>query len=650
MPTGRPDWYDQVVLVGTDVIVPISIQGATVNVPITIKGSEVTLDVNIKSSVTIDVNIASQSVTIDVNIKSSEITLNVQITGSTVTLDVNIKSQEVTLNVNIESVGSDVVFNVNIKSQSVDIGVVIKSSDVTLDVNVINSVLNVNVGTFPFENASENILENPGFETGDLNGWGYYGDGDVTIDSAKKYDGSYSAKIYAPANGYTILYSKTSIPVQPGQKLMATGWIYADENVSSVEIRFALSPPEGTPKKWLKQKLTPTANTWTSFKFVIEVPEGYCRAGLQIRVNAGSADAYCWVDSLFIPRYVILGANTEIPININIASQSVTMDVNIKAQEVDLNVVIKGTANVNIANAEVYLNVQNEEYKESRRVLQNNGTAYSSYYLTELRGKYFPHGARGFIEKIELRCKNTDTEDHTVTFYLCIAPGYPPIWQGSVTIPAGFDDWLAITPKIWWAYDSILVVAIADSNDVLFMYDTGAPYDAWYFGTNWSEYTPVNARYWFKITIYGQTTGDIPVSGTVNTIQIPNTAASSGKISYTIKAGETQIIKVVEGMGRMLFLHFVCNSEYVRVGILADGVEAWTTDFGPVQMYEWYGYGQQGGPITVAKTTVDSTTLYILKWAVPISFRKKLEIKIYFPAPAGATAEGHFIVVYEVIK
>jgi len=137
MPTGRPDWYDQVVLVGSDITVPISIQassvvidvnitsavtldvnitGSTVTIDVNITGSSVTLDVNITGSVTLDVNIKSQSVTIDVNIKSQEITLNVNITGSTVTIDVNIKSQDVDLNVNIKS--QSVTLNVQVQGQA----------------------------------------------------------------------------------------------------------------------------------------------------------------------------------------------------------------------------------------------------------------------------------------------------------------------------------------------------------------------------------------------------------------------------------------------------------------------------------------------------------------------------------------------------
>ena len=394
----------EVKITGSDVTLDVNVTNPNINVVIT--GSQVTLDVNIKSSVTLNVNITdvSSDVVVNVNIKSSEITLNVQITGSTVTLDVNIKSQEVTLNVNIESVGSDVVFNVNIKSQSVDIGVVIKSSDVTLDVNVINSVLNVNVGSIPFENASENILENPGFETGDLTGWRTYGYGNVRVQSDVVFKGSYAVELNPDANKFIGVLTEKTYPCQPGQKIMATGWVRRDANITKVVVIIEFYSPEGY---WITDRhveLTPQTDTWQSFKFITEAPEGISGFKLHIRAYSGDTPGKAYVDSLHVPRMVFLGSSTEIPVNINIAGQSVTMDVNIKSseitlnvqitgstvtldvnikssevtlnvniasqdvdlnvkitgQEVTLNVKVEGTANVNIAQAEVYLNVQNE--------------------------------------------------------------------------------------------------------------------------------------------------------------------------------------------------------------------------------------------------------------------------------------------------
>lgn len=74
MTSGRPDWYDQVVITGSDVTLPIGIVS-----------SSVTLDVSITSSTTINVAITSSSVTLDVNVTG---TANVNIESASVYLNV----------------------------------------------------------------------------------------------------------------------------------------------------------------------------------------------------------------------------------------------------------------------------------------------------------------------------------------------------------------------------------------------------------------------------------------------------------------------------------------------------------------------------------------------------------------------------------
>lgn len=144
MPTGRPDWYDQVVLVGSDITVPISIQASSVVIDVNIT-SAVTLDVNITGSVTLDVNITGSSVTLDVNITGA-VTLDVNITGSSVTLDINITSP-LSASGNIKtSIEESIQIDVNIAASSVTLNVAITSSSVTLDVNITGSVtLDVNI-------------------------------------------------------------------------------------------------------------------------------------------------------------------------------------------------------------------------------------------------------------------------------------------------------------------------------------------------------------------------------------------------------------------------------------------------------------------------------------------------------------------------
>jgi len=155
--SGRPDWYDQIIIGGSDIEVPISI-----------KSSEITLDINIaSSSATLNVNIESVRNGVVFNVaQSGDWTVNAAQTGdwtinignplddsgnlktsiqSSVQLDVNIANSAVTLNVNIT--GSDVTLNVNVQGTA---SVSIDNANVYLGVE--NS--NTRGGTAGFDNTA----------------------------------------------------------------------------------------------------------------------------------------------------------------------------------------------------------------------------------------------------------------------------------------------------------------------------------------------------------------------------------------------------------------------------------------------------------------------------------------------------------------
>lgn len=197
---------------------------------------------------------------------------------------------------------------------------------------------------------------------------------------------------------------------------------------------------------------------------------------------------------------------------------------------------------------------------------------------------------------------------------------------------------------MFWPYESMFITVKSSASGV---YLEGLSNNWGKGGHKNSVASPILPN--FEIVFLSKPEGDIPVSGTVNTIQIPNVASSSDKQTWSCPAGSTVEYTIVEGMGKLLFLHFVTASSYIRASIVCDDNIAWTLDIGPAHLYNWYGYGQSGGPITVTKKYVEGTgMLYTFRFALPVSFKRKLSLKIY---NAGGTDEtGHYIAVYEVIS
>ena len=58
-------------------------------------------------------------------------------------------------------------------------------------------------------------------------------------------------------------------------------------------------------------------------------------------------------------------------------------------------------------------------------------------------------------------------------------------------------------------------------------YDITEPYDAYYSLAAGVTWLPNTVREWARIVQKGQTVGDLPVSGTVNNIEIPHSSSVS---------------------------------------------------------------------------------------------------------------------------
>lgn len=129
-----PDYTTLLQLIGTDIMVPIDIQGAYIMMPIDIQAQYVTLEMDIVAQTVgnisidiaaqtignINIDIAASAITLDVNLKSQTANINIDIAAQTAgNLAVNITASDVTLNMNLEA--SAITLNIDMHTQSVGI-------------------------------------------------------------------------------------------------------------------------------------------------------------------------------------------------------------------------------------------------------------------------------------------------------------------------------------------------------------------------------------------------------------------------------------------------------------------------------------------------------------------------------------------------
>jgi len=115
-----PDYTSLLQIIGSDIMVPIDLQGAYIMMPVDIQAQYVTLDIDIvaQSVGDISVDIAAQSVgNITISIAASTITLQVNIASITGGVAFNVGTVTGTVNVNLAS--SAITLNVDIKAQTI---------------------------------------------------------------------------------------------------------------------------------------------------------------------------------------------------------------------------------------------------------------------------------------------------------------------------------------------------------------------------------------------------------------------------------------------------------------------------------------------------------------------------------------------------
>jgi len=515
-----------------DFQIPINIQAVTL--------ASLPIDIVAQTLGVLSIDIAAQTIgNINVNIAGSAVTLSVHETGtanvavtSSVQLNVNIAASAITLNVHETgtanvAVTSSIQLNVNIAASAITLNVKTAVGE-SVDVGIISSIqLNVNL-------AASAITLNV-HETGTAN---------VAIASSVQLNVNLAA-------------SAITVNVH-------------EAGTANVAIASSITLNINLAASAINVPVTTGAGEHVDIDIVSSITINMNLASSAITLNVA-------IQSSAVTLNVAI-QSSAVTLNVAIQSSAVTLNVAIQSQAVDLNIKTSGGANIIIDR------LTQSAYTERRVTISNDGAAgdFDTWAQgTNRSGKYFPRGCRGFIESIDAYTKDTGVAGGTITIYLAPYPGAGYVYTGTITIPAGgAEDWRSWTLRRPWNYDGLFIWYMQTANAGIYI-DSAAPGDRYLSDDGGATFIPQDLRVWLRVALKGGTVGDVPVSGTLNTIELPNTLSNMAYIQQAdINGGTTaDLLATTYGMGQLVgfqarFYSSVGTVDFTQqiLGIVIDGI------------------------------------------------------------------------------
>jgi len=256
--------------------------------------------------------------------------------------------------------------------------------------------------------------------------------------------------------------------------------------------------------------------------------------------------------------------------------------------------------------------------------------------LLEVRSKMFPRGCRGFIHRIRIYCRDSAAAGGTISVFISPAPYIGQLYSGVIAVPVGgvaaWRDW---NVRQMWNYDSLFIWFYTSNANTEVAYDYNGP-DCLHSsdgGVTWFEH-PVD-RFYVRVEFQVETAGDVPVSGTINNIPIPN--VSSPRVFQVFNLNnnlETDVVNLygageVEYIWAGVFAAVLSESTIIRV--YCDGLVSWADvvgGFGAV------GFTASTPKISQIRAAVNGACDLLL--SVKFCFRRHLRITAQRAVGAGA--------------
>jgi hypothetical protein len=281
-----------------------------------------------------------------------------------------------------------------------------------------------------------------------------------------------------------------------------------------------------------------------------------------------------------------------------------------------------------------------------------DGAAPPDFYTGEVfKGKFFTRGCRGMMEQLQIYCRRTAAG----FMYLRYSP-HPclgPIGEVAI-IPGAAWAWVPVGIREMWDYDSLFVWVYHCDVDVSWAWDAVLPYDGHEsldFGATWMD-LPI--RPFIRVVYTGETPGDVPVSGIVNTVKIPSTnAMMADAYNVNVPWGVTTPICTFDGVGVLTQATIQIQDNnlaaptnpwtgvYYRMIVIADGAAGFWVENRDLTQSSVATSGRSScGEFLMELAPASGLSWLIMNLRVPIEFRRSLALSFYQRTGAALLVDG----------
>jgi len=238
---------------------------------------------------------------------------------------------------------------------------------------------------------------------------------------------------------------------------------------------------------------------------------------------------------------------------------------------------------------------------------------------------------------LQLYCIGDGADTITLRYspHPCLGP-----FREAVITPAAAWAWQPLVIEEMWDYDSLFIWVYECEANVDWAYDAEEPYDGHESGDAGATWADMAIRPFIRVVYTGETPGDVPVSGIVNTVKVPAVGARQETAFLAVPNAAWTPLLTVEGAGtliqaRIVFVTAVAPAAGIiyAMRIYVAGVEAFYIDNILATQSDIATAGRAGNAEFVQ---IPLNTL--LQVRVPLEFRRLIQIEGYQSSGAGCNA------------
>jgi hypothetical protein len=241
--------------------------------------------------------------------------------------------------------------------------------------------------------------------------------------------------------------------------------------------------------------------------------------------------------------------------------------------------------------------------------------------------------------------KNTGGTGQNVTLYLAVMPNDPSIASSAQTVPANSEGWVYFWFFQKWNYDTLFCWFEGMPSGVSLAYTQDNPPDGWRWDgskfipvMSWESEVPKQPMVDFDCLI--GSVGTLPVSGTLNTIEVPVSSVGSTSGYVQVPATGTATLINIQTPGENLVLECWSDLSTLAFRIDCDGIMLQFKGDVYFNAYGMYGNGYTASTpfISLLKYNATAGQPNVFLITFPFKWKRQLVISAVNPDSAARNA------------